>query len=139
MSMQNPSVVQDSVDSLIDGVNTQAFAEDQIEDTGQHAHTSNFCCHGRAPTFRGVEIFYWFDPFDHNITFVPAIAFKASIPEASYRLPCCGILSSVDDYFPSSLRANVGPVVCFLVVFPVDMVYEAVNIRDRLGDSPLPP
>ena len=37
MSMQNQSVVQDSIDSLVDVLNTQAFAKDQIEDTRDHA------------------------------------------------------------------------------------------------------
>ena len=48
MSTQNQSVVQDSIDSFIDVLNTQAFAKDPIEDTREHAHTSNFSCHGRA-------------------------------------------------------------------------------------------
>ena len=37
MSMQNQSVVQDSIDSLVDVLNTQALAKDQIEDTREHA------------------------------------------------------------------------------------------------------
>ena len=40
--------VQDSVDTLIDVLNTRAFAEDQIEDTREHAHTRNLGCHSRT-------------------------------------------------------------------------------------------
>ena len=40
--------VDDSIDTLIDTLSTQAFAEDQIKDTHEHAHTSNLGRHGRA-------------------------------------------------------------------------------------------
>ena len=52
MSMQNQSVVQDWIDSLIDVLNAQAFAEDQIEDTCEHAHTPAISAAIAAPTFR---------------------------------------------------------------------------------------
>ena len=48
MHMETRSVVEDSIDTLIDVLNTQAFAEDQIEDTREHAHTSNLGCHCRT-------------------------------------------------------------------------------------------
>ena len=38
-----------------------------------------------------------------------------------------------------SLCANVGPMEGFLIVFSVDMLRKVVDVRDRLGDSPLPP
>ena len=46
--MQTSLIVDDSIDTLIDVLNTQAFAEDQIKDTREHAHTCNFGRHNRA-------------------------------------------------------------------------------------------
>ena len=40
------SAKKDPVYSLIDVLYTQTFAEDQIGDTREHAHSKNFCCHG---------------------------------------------------------------------------------------------
>ena len=127
MNMQNQSDVQDSIDSLIDVLNTQALAEDQIEDTCEHAHTNNFRRHGRAHfqrncDFTGCHPFFSADPFVHNATPASTIVFEASIPEATYRLPYCGIVSSVDDTLSVSLRAYLCPVACFLIVISVDVV-----------------
>ena len=46
--MKTQSVVQDSIDTLIDVLNTQAFAEDQIKDALERAHTGNLGRHSRA-------------------------------------------------------------------------------------------
>ena len=42
------SAVQDSIDSLIDVLYTQILTEDQIEDTGEHAHSDNLGCHSHT-------------------------------------------------------------------------------------------
>ena len=39
------------------------------------------------------------ETFDYNTTSASAIVFEACIPEASYCLPCCGVISSVNDFF----------------------------------------
>ena len=97
-------------------------------------HTPAISAAIAAPTFRGTAIlvivthFSPVDPFEHNGTSVSAIVFEASIPEAPYRLPGRGSISSFGDYFSVSLRAYISPVVCFLIVFPADMVHKAVNI-----------
>ena len=140
--MQNQSVIQDSLTSLIDVLNTQVFAEDQIEDTREHAHTSNLGCLSctlfqRNSNFPDCHPSFPVDSFDHHTTSTSAIVFEAAIRvsevsrlsstiflcpcapmlaqlsasfvlfkcerrdlrgmEASYRLPCCGVSSSIDD------------------------------------------
>ena len=45
---QTSLFVENSIDTLIDVLNTQVFEEDQIEDARQHAHTCNFGHHSRA-------------------------------------------------------------------------------------------
>ena len=92
-------------------------------------HTPAISAAIAAPTIRGT--------FDYNTTSASAIVFEASIPEASYCLPCCGVISFVNDYFSPFLHANVSPVICFLTVCSVDMFHETV--RDPLGDFPSPP
>ena len=42
-------------------------------------------------------------------------------------------------HFSPSLCANVGPTVCFLVMFSADVFHETVDVRDRCGSSALPP
>ena len=69
--------------------------------------------------------------FDHDSAAALAVVFETSIPEATYRFPCCG--------FIVSLCACVGPVVCFLIMFPVDVLHKVVDVRDRYGNSSLPP
>ena len=60
---------------------------------------------------------------------------RSSINERTH----CGLTTSVDDIFPPPVCAFISPMVCFLIMFPVDMVHEAVDIRDRLGNSLPPP
>ena len=93
MSMQNQSV-EDSIDSVIDVLNTQAFAEDEVDDTREHTYTSNFSCHGRSRfqrdcNFTDCHPFSPVDLFDYNAAPASTIVFETSIPEAPYRLPCC--------------------------------------------------
>ena len=40
--------VEDSVDALIDTLNTQALFEDQVKDPREYAHTNNFGCNSRT-------------------------------------------------------------------------------------------
>ena len=85
--MQNRSVIEDSIDSVIDVLNTQAFAKDQIDSTREYAHTSSFSCHGRSHflkdcNFTDCHPFFPVDPFDHISATVSAIVFETSIPEA---------------------------------------------------------
>ena len=135
--------MQDPIDSLIDVLYTQTLVEDQIKDTCEHAYPKTFHCHGRAHFQRHCDFsdchpFFSVYSFDYYSTSATAIVFEASIPETTYRLPHC-VLTSVDDNFPPPLCAYISPMVCFLIVFLVDMVHEAVDFRDRLGNSLLPP
>ena len=141
--MQNQSDVQDSIDSLIDVLNTQALAEDQIEDTCEHEHTSHFRRHCRTHFQKHCKLtdchsFFSVDPFYHNTTSACDIVFEASIPESSYRFPCCGIIFSVDINLSPSLCAYIGLVI-FFVMFSVAVLHEAVDVRDWRGHSSLPP
>ena len=102
--IKTQSVAQDSIDTLIDVLNTQVFAEDQIEDTRGHVHISILDCHSRIyfqrnSNFIDCHSSFPVDPFDHNSTSASVILFEASIPEVSYRLPYCGVISSLDVYF----------------------------------------
>ena len=75
------------------------------------------------------------DPFDHRTTSTSVIVIEAAIPVTFHRFPRLGIVTSVKDNFPSSLCANVGPVVSFLIVLSVDMFHEVVNPRNWDGQS----
>ena len=100
-----------TVSSMIDVLDTHAFAKNQVEDTRQHAR-NNFSCHGRTHfqrqcNFTDRHPCFSVDPFDHNAASASAVVFEASVPDASYRFPCCGIISFVDDYFPPSFHFSV--------------------------------
>ena len=59
--------------------------------------------------------------------------------KAFQRLPCFSITTSVDNNFSLSLCTNVGPMVCFLVVFSVDVLHEVVDFRNWSGYPLFPP
>ena len=77
--------MHDLVDSLIDVLYTQTFAEDQIEDIREHAYPKNFRCHGS--THSDCHPLSSVHPFDHDSAVALAVVFEASVPEATYRFP----------------------------------------------------
>ena len=100
--METPSVVEYSIDAQIDVFDTEAFAENEVDAACEYAHTCNLGCHGRTHfqrdcNFTECRPSFPVDPFDHNTTSASAIVFEASITETSYRLPYCGLTTSVDD------------------------------------------
>ena len=138
------SALQDRVYALIIVLYTQTLAEDQIADTPEHAYTKNFRRHGGSHFQRNCDLtdshpFLSVYPFDHDSADAFAIVFETSIPDVTYRLPCCGDVFPTDIDFSSSVCANVGSVVCFLILFSVDVFHEVVDVRDRGGSSILPP
>ena len=63
--------MQDSIDSLIDVLYTPTLAQDQIEDTCEHAHSKNFSCHDRTRfqrncNFTDCHPIFSVDSFDHD-------------------------------------------------------------------------
>ena len=117
--MQTPSVVEYSVDAQIDVLDTQPFTGNQIDDTCEHVHACNLGCHSRTHFQRDCN---FTDCHDHHTTSTFALVFEASIPITFHRLPRLRILTSVKDYFPLSLCADVGPVVGFRIVFSLGHV-----------------
>ena len=99
---QRTSFVEDSVDTLIDVLSTQAHAENQIKDTREHAHTSR---HSRANFQRDYNFTNRHPsslvPFDHHTTSALAIVFEAAVPVTFHRFPrlnyhvCQGLFSFV--------------------------------------------
>ena len=72
--------VDDSVDALIDTLNTQALVEDQVKDSREHAHTDNFGC----PTFEGTAL----RPIvTHLSLFSPLITTPHPLLPLSFKLP----------------------------------------------------
>ena len=91
-----------TVSSMIDVLDTHAFTKNQFEDTPWHAHTNNFSCHGRTHfqrqcNFTDCHPCSSVNSFDHNAASASAVVFEASVTDASYRFPCCGIISFVDE------------------------------------------
>ena len=122
--MQTPSVVKYSIDTQIDVFDTQAFTEDQINDTCEYAHACSLSRHSRTHfqmdcNFTDSHRSFPVDSFDYHTASTFAVVFRAAIPKAFHRLPRRGVISSVKIYFPPSLRSNVSPVVSFLTVFSV--------------------
>ena len=84
--MQNWSVIEDSIDSVIDVLNTQGFAEDLI-DSPVSTHTPVISAAMAAPTFRGMSIllivtpFFPVDLFDHTSAPASATIFETSITD----------------------------------------------------------
>ena len=142
--MQTPSVVEYSSDAQIDVFDTRAFAENQVDDTCEHARACNLGCHSRTHFQRKRKFthrhpFFSVNSFDHHTTSTSAIVLETAVPKSFHHLPRLGVISSVDHNFSLSLCANVGPVFSFLIVFSMDMFHEAVNVRNRFGDILFPP
>ena len=115
----------------------------KIEDTREHAYTKNFRYHGGTLFQWNCDFTDWHPFFvyslGHDSEAAPAIVFEASIPETTYRFPCSWGVFPIDINFLSSLCANVGPVACFLVLFPLDLLHEVFGDRGRRDSSSLPP
>ena len=72
--------MQDSIDSLFDVLYTQTLAQDQIEDTCEHAHSKNCSCHDRTRfqrncNFTNCHPIFSVDPFDHDSAAALTIVF----------------------------------------------------------------
>ena len=99
-------------------------------------HTPRTSAAMAAPTFNGTAIllivthFFSVNPFDHDFAAAPAIVFEASMPETTG-----SSFQKISIFF--SLCSNVGPVVCFLIMFLVDVLHEVVDVRDRCGCTSL--
>ena len=88
------SSVQDLVYAFIDVLYTRTLAEDQNEDTREDAYSKNFRCHSsshfqRHCDFTDCHPFLSVNTFDHDSAAALAIVFEVSIPETTYRFPCC--------------------------------------------------
>ena len=122
----------------MDDFDTQAFTEDQSADTcnlGRYSRTH----FQRDCNFTDRHLFFSVNHFDRHTASTAAIVFETAVPKSFHRLPRLGVISSVKDNFSMSLCANVGPVTSFLIMFSIDMLHEAVNVRNRFGDIPFPP
>ena len=120
------STGKDPVYSLVDVLYTQTFAKDQIEDTREHAHLNNFRRHSRThfqwncdPT--DCHPFFSVYTFDHDSAAAPAVVFKGSVPETTYRFPCDWGVFVLLDYVPCRCA------------------HEVVDVRDRCGSTSFPP
>ena len=140
IAKRHESAMKGPVYSLIDVPYTQTFPEDQIEDTREHAHPNNFRRHSSTHFKMNFDLadchpFLSVFSFDHDSAAALAIVFEASIPDASYRFPCCGYVFPRENNF----LLPYFPVFCFLIMFPEDVLHEVVNVRDRCGCTSLPP
>ena len=104
-------------------------------------HTPKTSATMAAPTFKGSAILLIVTDFcvysiDHDSAAALVIIFETSILSLSMLL---AYVFPVEINFPSPLCAHVGPVVCFLIMFPVDVFHEVIDVRDRFGSSSLPP
>ena len=77
--------------------------------------------------------FYWFTPIS-CLQFWSR--FRSRFPSQKPR-KTFHVVGDIN--FFSSLCANVGPVICFLVLFPLDLPHEVVDDRGRRDSSSLPP
>ena len=100
-------------------------------------HTNNLGCHGRNDFQRNCNFSYGYpsffvDPVDHNATSVSATVFQ-KLPtqkRITFQVAVASRLSMI--LFLFSLRANVSPVVCFLICCDDS---RSCQYRDLLGDA----
>ena len=86
-----PLCVENSVDTLIDFLHTQAFVENQIEDSREHTHTPATSAAIAVPTFKRTDILlivtHLSHSFDHHAASTFTIVFGTAIQKAFHRLP----------------------------------------------------
>ena len=117
---------------LIDFFDTQAFTEDQIKDSREHAHTSNLGCHSRA-NFQRIALLLMVTHFSLS---TPLITIPHPLLPVFLKLPSqnpftafrVSELSRLSRNFSLSLCADVGQVVSFLIVFSVDNFHEVLSM-----------